>query len=116
MKTALEEFVEQIVLKKDKGSIYLVSAICDFQIENALKKEKQQTIDMITSFANIPDDKEIERRAQHYANKEAVIYEQEHPFALNFDENRKNNLMAMFREQSKKDFICGCKAILNLIK
>ena len=43
MTTALEKFLKQIILKQDKGSIYLVPAICDFQIENALKEEKNQT-------------------------------------------------------------------------
>lgn len=40
--TALEKFIKQIVLKQVKGSVYLVPAICDFQITEALEEEKKQ--------------------------------------------------------------------------
>ena len=40
--TALEKFLKQIVLKQVKGSVYLVPAICDFQIEEALEEERKQ--------------------------------------------------------------------------
>jgi len=40
--TALEKFLEQIVLKKVEGSVYLVPAICDFQIEESLEEERKQ--------------------------------------------------------------------------
>jgi virulence-associated protein VapD len=40
--TALENFLKQIVLKKVQGSVYLLPAICDFQIEEALEEERIQ--------------------------------------------------------------------------
>ena len=40
--TALQKFLKQIVLKQVKGSVYLVPAICDFQIEEALEEERKQ--------------------------------------------------------------------------
>ena len=40
--TALEKFIKQIVLKTVKGSVYLVPAICDFQITEALEEDKKQ--------------------------------------------------------------------------
>jgi hypothetical protein len=40
--TALEKFLKQIVLKQVEGSVYLVPAICDFQIEEALEEERKQ--------------------------------------------------------------------------
>lgn len=43
-KTALQEFLEQIVLKQVQGSVYLIPAITDVQIEEALEKEKKQLI------------------------------------------------------------------------
>jgi virulence-associated protein VapD len=44
-KTSLQEFLEQIVLKQVQGSVYLIPAITDIQIKEALKKEKKQLID-----------------------------------------------------------------------
>mgnify|MGYP003403465472 FL=1 len=44
-KTALQEFLEQIVLKQVQGSVYLLPAITDIQIAEALEKEKKQIID-----------------------------------------------------------------------
>ena len=38
--TPLESLLKIIVLKKVEGSVYLVPAICDFQIEEVLTKEK----------------------------------------------------------------------------
>ncbi len=43
-KTALQEFLDQIVLKQVNGSVYLLPAITDVQIEEALEKEKKQLI------------------------------------------------------------------------
>jgi hypothetical protein len=40
--TALQKFLKQIILKRVKGSVYLVPAICDFQIEEALEEERKQ--------------------------------------------------------------------------
>ena len=40
--TALEKFLKQIVLKQVEGSVYLVPAICDFQIDEALEEERKQ--------------------------------------------------------------------------
>ena len=40
--TALQKFLKQIVLKQVEGSVYLVPAICDFQIEEALEEERKQ--------------------------------------------------------------------------
>jgi len=40
--TALEKFIKQIVLNQVKGSVYLVPAIYDFQITDALEEEKKQ--------------------------------------------------------------------------
>lgn len=40
--TALQKFLKQIVLKKVKGSVYLVPAICDFKIDEALEEEQKQ--------------------------------------------------------------------------
>ena len=40
--TALEKFLKQIVLKQVEGSVYLLPAICDFQIEVALEEERNQ--------------------------------------------------------------------------
>jgi hypothetical protein len=40
--TALQKFLNQIILKRVEGSVYLVPAICDFQIEEALKYEAEQ--------------------------------------------------------------------------
>tara|TARA_R110000822_G_C15248734_1_gene487110 strand:+ start:379 stop:675 length:297 start_codon:yes stop_codon:yes gene_type:complete len=40
--TALENFLKQIVLKQVQGSVYLLPAICDFQIEEALEEERIQ--------------------------------------------------------------------------
>jgi hypothetical protein len=45
MKTALQEFLEQIVLKQVNGSVYLLPAITDVQIKKALETEKQNLID-----------------------------------------------------------------------
>ena len=41
-KTALQEFLEQIVLKKVEGSVYILPAITDIQIEEGLEKEREQ--------------------------------------------------------------------------
>lgn len=41
-KTALQEFLEQIVLKQVKGSVYLLPAVTDIQIKEALEKEIEQ--------------------------------------------------------------------------
>jgi hypothetical protein len=41
-KTALQEFLEQIVLKQVEGSVYLLPAITDIQIKEALEKEIEQ--------------------------------------------------------------------------
>lgn len=43
-KTALQEFLEQIVLKQVQGSVYLIPAITDVQINEALENEKKQLI------------------------------------------------------------------------
>ena len=40
--TALQKFLKQIVLKQVEGSVYLVPAICDFQIDEALEEERKQ--------------------------------------------------------------------------
>jgi hypothetical protein len=40
--TALENFLEQIILKKVEGSVYLLPAITDVQIVQALKEEREQ--------------------------------------------------------------------------
>lgn len=40
--TALQKFLKQIVLKQVEGSVYLVPAICDFQIDEALEEERRQ--------------------------------------------------------------------------
>lgn len=45
MKTPVQEFLEQIILKKVKGSVYLLLAITDTQINDLLEKEKQIVID-----------------------------------------------------------------------
>ena len=53
MKTALNNFLEQIVLKKVCGSVYLVSAITDIQIQEAKELFMQQIIEAYTDgFAN----------------------------------------------------------------
>lgn len=44
-KTAMQDFLEQIVLKQVQGSVYLVPAIMDIQRAESLEKEKQQMID-----------------------------------------------------------------------
>lgn len=41
-KTAIQELLEQIVLKQVDGSVYLVPAITDIQIKEALAKEREQ--------------------------------------------------------------------------
>ena len=41
-KTALQKFLAQIILKQVKGSVYLIQAITDIQIEEALEKERKQ--------------------------------------------------------------------------
>ena len=43
-KTALQEFLEQIVLKQVQGSVYLIPAITDIRIAEALENEKKQLI------------------------------------------------------------------------
>jgi len=43
-KTALQEFLEQIVLKQVQGSVYLIPVITDIQITEALENEKKQLI------------------------------------------------------------------------
>lgn len=40
--TVLERFLKQIVLKQIKGSVYLLPAITDIQINEALNEEKIQ--------------------------------------------------------------------------
>lgn len=40
--TPLQEFIEQIRLKQVEGSVYLLPTICDFQIEEALKREREE--------------------------------------------------------------------------
>ena len=40
--TALENFLKQIILKKVEGSVYLLPAITDVQIVQALKEEREQ--------------------------------------------------------------------------
>lgn len=40
--TALQKFLKQIVLKQVEGSVYLLPAICDFQIDEALEEERKQ--------------------------------------------------------------------------
>ncbi len=59
-KTALQEFLEQIILKQVNGSIYLLPAITDIQINEALEKEKQQIIS-----SNIFDKNGIEIKIGH---------------------------------------------------
>ena len=44
-KTALQDFLEQIVLKQVQGTVYLIPAIMDIQRDESLEKEKQQMID-----------------------------------------------------------------------
>jgi hypothetical protein len=51
-KTSLQIFLEQIVLKQVKGSVYLIPAITDLQIEEALKKEKEQMCKMYVQGRN----------------------------------------------------------------
>jgi hypothetical protein len=41
-KTALQEFLEQIVLKQVEGSVYLLPAVTNIQIKEALEKEIEQ--------------------------------------------------------------------------
>ena len=41
MKTPMQEFLKQIILAKKEGSVYLLPAITDVQIEELLEKEKQ---------------------------------------------------------------------------
>ena len=43
--TALQDFLEQIVLKKVDGSFYLLPAITDIQIKEALIKEREQIME-----------------------------------------------------------------------
>jgi len=40
--TALQKFLKQIILKKVEGSVYLLPAICDYQIDEALENERKQ--------------------------------------------------------------------------
>jgi len=44
-KTALQEFLEQIVLKQINGSLHLIPAITDKQMEIALENEREQILD-----------------------------------------------------------------------
>lgn len=55
-KTALQEFLEQIVLKQVQGSVYLIPAITDIQIKEALEKEKDQLIEAFND-ASLDGDK-----------------------------------------------------------
>ena len=43
--TALGKFLEQIILKKVEGSVYLLPAITDVQIDQALKDEQTKLDD-----------------------------------------------------------------------
>lgn len=48
-KTALQEFLEQIVLKQVQGSVFLLPAITDIQIQQALEIEREQIKDAFVS-------------------------------------------------------------------
>lgn len=62
-KTALHEFLDQIILKQVEGSVYIIPAITDIQINEALAKERRQIEDahahgikFMTSNSSIPQD------------------------------------------------------------
>jgi hypothetical protein len=48
-KTAIQEFLEEIILKQVKGSVYLCPAIMDIQIQKALEKERKQIEDAFSA-------------------------------------------------------------------
>ena len=66
-------FLEQIVLKKVNGSVYLMPVIHDIQIKNALALEEQQIIDAILAFTGLnhasPTDDTNMKAAQDYFNQ-----------------------------------------------
>jgi len=69
MKTALDTFLEQIILNRVKGSVYLVPAITDIQIQEAKELFKQQIIEAVDYCWTINDKKGYVPNGEDYFNQ-----------------------------------------------
>jgi hypothetical protein len=74
MKTPGEIFLEQIVLKQIEGSVYLLPAVTDIQIQELLTNQKQAIVDAYREGAKVAKEEcegryvNLDKDAEQYYN------------------------------------------------